>query len=270
MTTTQGISTTFGITEIMRIFFPKLINQVLTFIKKEDTDVDGTSFDMTVSIAGNFFSYTLDNGNKLTVSSDEIKTPMIRADIADDMSISINIDEIKFLKEFMPLVIGRTISSGMLGNDLTGTDFSFVMEIDGRKYSYIAKNGSEIKVLDSDQESPMARMIINKTDLEKLIAIDNIDLLLSAGNNINKTRYDALSQIKGKIDTELKNNDGSSSAFTFILNGSATPTTKFLMKTSDFIKITKKEAHPVNLFMTGAMAIEGDIGFAMSIQPLFV
>ena len=269
MSTTARINATFGLTEIMCMFFPKLINQALNLTNKDDTGAEGTSFDMTVSIAGKTFSYSLNNGKNLTVSTNEIETPMIKANIADDMSISINIDETKFLKEFMPIVVGKTLASGVLGDDLNGTDFSFVMEIDDQKYSYIAKNGSDIQVLESDQESPMARMIINKTDLEKLIAIDNIDLLLSAGNNISKTRYNALSQIKGKIDTELKNNDGSSSAFTFILNGSATPTTRFLMKTSDFVKITKKEAHPVNLFMTGAMAIEGDIGFAMSIQPLF-
>ncbi len=269
MSNAARINATFGLKEVMCMFFPKLITQTLVMTNMEDTGLDGTSFDMTVSIAGEIFSYTLSNGKDLSVSTDEINSPMIRADVADDMSISINIEETKFLREFMPLVIGKTIGSGMLGEELNGTDFSFVMEIDDQKYSYIAKNGSDIQVLESDQESPMARMIINKSDLERLIAIDNIDLLLSAGNNISKTRYNALSQIKGKINTELKNNDGSSSAFTFILNGSTTPTTKFLMKTSDFVKITKKDVHPVNLFMTGAMAIEGDIGFAMSIQPLF-
>ncbi len=270
MSTTTRINANFGITEIMSIFFPKLINQALNLTKKDDTGAEGTNFDMTVKIAGKAFSYTLRNGKTLTVTTDEIATPMIRADVSDDMSISINIGEIKFLKEFMPLVIGRTISSGIIGDSLDGTDFSFVMEIDDRKYSYIAKNGSDIQVLETDQESPMARMIINRKDLEKLIAIDNIDLLLGAGNNISKTRYEALSTIKGKIDTELQNNDGSSSSFTFILNGSSTPTTKFLMKTSDFVKISKKEANPVTLFMSGSMAIEGDIGFAMSIQPLFI
>ncbi len=268
MNTTSRIKTTFDLTEIMHNLFPKLINQALIFTNKDDTVSEGSSFDMTLSIAGRSFSYTLDNGKSLTISTDAI-APMIKADIADDMSISIDIDETKFLKEFMPLVIGKTIASGISGTELKGTDFSFVMEINEKKYSYIAKNGSEIKVLETDQENPMARMIINKTDLENLIAINNIDILFSAGNNISKTRYDALKKIKGKIDTELLNDDGSTSTFTFILNGNETPATKFLMKTSDFVKITKKEAHPVNLFMTGAMAIEGDIGFAMSIQPLF-
>jgi putative sterol carrier protein len=30
-----------------------------------------------------------------------------------------------------------------------------------------------------------------------------------------------------------------------------------------------KEANPVNLFMSGAMKIEGDMAFAMATQPLF-
>jgi len=31
----------------------------------------------------------------------------------------------------------------------------------------------------------------------------------------------------------------------------------------------KKKTNPVNLFMSGAMKIEGDMSFAMATQPLF-
>jgi putative sterol carrier protein len=41
------------------------------------------------------------------------------------------------------------------------------------------------------------------------------------------------------------------------------------MNSKDTAALMRKEANPVNLFMSGAMKIEGDMSFAMATQPLF-
>ena len=41
------------------------------------------------------------------------------------------------------------------------------------------------------------------------------------------------------------------------------------MTAKDSSALMRRETNPVNLFMSGAMKIEGDMSFAMGTQPLF-
>jgi len=41
------------------------------------------------------------------------------------------------------------------------------------------------------------------------------------------------------------------------------------MTAKDTGALMRKETNPVNMFMSGAMKIEGDMAFAMGTQPLF-
>ena len=54
-----------------------------------------------------------------------------------------------------------------------------------------------------------------------------------------------------------------------ILNGATTPSSVFKMTAKDSSALMRRETNPVNLFMSGAMKIEGDMSFAMGTQPLF-
>ncbi len=154
--------------------------------------------------------------------------------------------------------------------ELAGTEFTLVVDVTGEGvYSYIVKDGKEFTIKNEAIADPMVKIALSKDDLEKMIATQNLDMLLGIQQDLSKVKYNALKSLKGSFKAELKNTDGSVYLIQTVCNGSASPNCTFKMKTEDSAKIAKKQAHPVNLFMSGAMQIEGDMAFAMQTQPLF-
>ena len=151
---------------------------------------------------------------------------------------------------------------------LEGTEFSLVIDISGTTYAYIVKDGKDFDVKEGDLDNPLVRIAVSKEDLEYMISTGNLDMLLGIQNDLSKAKYDALQRIKGTMTAEL--NDGDKT-FSIVaeLNGAKAPTATFKLSAADSSALVKKEANPVNLFMSGAMKIEGDMAFAMSTQPLF-
>lgn len=160
-------------------------------------------------------------------------------------------------------------ASGNLA-ELAGTEFTLVVDVDGEgTYSYIVKDGKDFEVKTEAIADPMVKIALSKSDLEKMIATSNLDMLLGLQQDLNKQKFNALKSLKGSFDAVLSNDDGSVFTIKTICNGIDAPNCTFKMKTEDSSKIAKKQAHPVNLFMSGAMQIEGDMAFAMATQPLF-
>lgn len=154
--------------------------------------------------------------------------------------------------------------------ELAGTEFTLVVDVTGEGvYSYIVKDGKDFTIKTEAITDPMVKIALSKDDLEKMIATSNLDMLLGIQQDLSKVKYNALKSLKGSFKAELKNTDGSMYLIQTVCNGSAAPNCTFKMKTEDSAKIAKKQAHPVNLFMSGAMQIEGDMAFAMQTQPLF-
>lgn len=180
--------------------------------------------------------------------------------------ISIN----KLLKELSPQLSKEGLASNGKLDELAGTEFTLVVEINGHgTYSYIVKDGKDFDVKTEAIDSPMVKISLTKDDMEKMIATNNLDMLLGLQQDLSKAKYNALKSLKGSFIAELKNDDGSVFVINTVCNGADSPACTFKMKTTDSVAIAKKQAHPVNLFMSGAMQIEGDMAFAMSTQPLF-
>jgi putative sterol carrier protein len=102
-----------------------------------------------------------------------------------------------------------------------------------------------------------------------MIQTKNLDMILGIQNDINKAKYNALSSLKGSFTAEVANDDGTTFVIKAILNGAEQPHSVFRMSATDTQALMRKETNPVNLFMSGAMKIDGDMSFAMATQPLF-
>jgi len=87
---------------------------------------------------------------------------------------------------------------------------------------------------------------------------------------LNKTKYETVKSLNGSFKAELSNDDGTNYLIDVMFNGAQEPSAVFRMKTTDSALMMRKEQNPVNLFMAGAMQIEGDMQFSMATQPLFV
>jgi putative sterol carrier protein len=175
----------------------------------------------------------------------------------------------ELLTEISPNIAKEAIQSSGAEKELAGTVFSLVVEVSGEKYSYLVKDGRDFDIKQGDIDSPLVRVKIDKSNLEKMITTKSLDMLLGIQSDLNKQKYTALKGLKGSFTAELTNDDGSVTTIETILNNALEPRAVFKMKTSDSISLVRKETNPVNLFMSGAMKIEGDMAFAMSTQPLF-
>lgn len=173
------------------------------------------------------------------------------------------------LLKVSPEIVRESILTSGADRELSGTEFSLVVDVSGEKYSYRVKNGTDFDIRQADIDAPMVRVKIDRDSIEKMIKTNSLDMFLGMQSDLNKNKYTILKNMKGSFVAELTNDDGSILAIETIFNNVVEPKAVFKMKTADSIALTRKETNPVNLFMSGAMRIEGDMAFAMSTQPLF-
>ncbi len=175
----------------------------------------------------------------------------------------------KLLSEVMPSVAKEQLASSNAATDLAGTEITMVVDVSGETYSYTLKNGADVEFKKEDISNPKLRLKITREEMEKMIKSGNLDMILGIQNDLNKAKYNALNSLKGSFVAEITNDDGSVVKLQAILNGANEPSSVFKMSAKDTSALMRKETNPVNLFMSGAMKIEGDMAFAMATQPLF-
>ncbi|MBP7738246.1 MAG: SCP2 sterol-binding domain-containing protein [Spirochaetes bacterium] len=175
----------------------------------------------------------------------------------------------KLFAEIMPSVSKDMLASSNAATDLAGTEITMVVDVSGEQYSYTLKNGANVEFKKGDIANPKLRLKVSKDDIEKMIKTQNLDMILGIQNDLNKAKYNALNSLKGSFVAEITNDDGSIVKLQAILNGANDPSSVFKMSAKDTSALMRKETNPVNLFMSGAMKIEGDMAFAMGTQPLF-
>ncbi len=175
----------------------------------------------------------------------------------------------KLLSEIMPSVAKDQLANSNAATDLAGTEITMVVDVSGDQYGYTLKNGANVEFKKGDIDNPKLRLKVSKEDMEKMIKTQNLDMILGIQNDLNKAKYNALNSLKGSFVAEITNDDGSVMKLQAILNGAIDPSSVFKMSAKDTSALMRKETNPVNLFMSGAMKIEGDMAFAMGTQPLF-
>ncbi len=185
------------------------------------------------------------------------------------MNIPTDISIKELLTEVSPKMAKEMLEESGKVAELAGTEFALVVDVSGEIYSFRVKDGTDFDVQQADLDDAQARVMITKEDLEKMIATNNLDMLMGMQSDLSKSKYDTLTRLKGCMVAELENEDGSIFTIKAVMNGTEMPTATFKMKTSDSAALMRKEASPVTMFMGGQMKIEGDMAFAMSTQPLF-
>lgn len=185
------------------------------------------------------------------------------------MNIPSNLTVKEFLSNFLPEYTRNELKNGKAAAELAGTTITMVIESGSEIYNYVIKDGSTIEGKPGDSKA-MLKMKISPADFEKMISLKGLDMILGISNGLTKLKYNALNSLKGSFIAELTGDDGSIVNIEAILNGELQPRCTFKMTVADSAALMRKDTNPVNLFMSGAMKIEGDMGFGMATQPLFV
>lgn len=174
-----------------------------------------------------------------------------------------------FLTSVYPKVSAEMAATNPSSSELSGCTITMVISVNGESHSYIVKDGKTIEYKAGEIEKPMLKLKITKDELDKMIKTENLDMILGMQNGLNKAKYNALNSLKGSFLAAVTNDDGFVFNIDATLNNAESPRSIFRMTASDSSALMRKDTNPVNLFMSGAMKIEGDMAFAMATQPLF-
>ena len=177
-------------------------------------------------------------------------------------------DAFELIPKLSKRIIEESPKAAEISKEMQGTNFSFVADIEGTQYGLTIKDGKDISISDKPIEKPMVKVTSSIHDLEKFISIKSFDAMFQDGNSINKAKYNTIASVNGTISFEFLNDDESVSNIKITFNGAESPLSKIKIKSSDLRALITKEQNPINLFMSGGIALEGDMSLPMALQPL--
>ena len=182
-------------------------------------------------------------------------------------TITVNVKEL--LTEFIPKLAKEYIQMRGAQEELKGTELKLMLDISGSLYSYIIKDGVDFDVKEGTIDNPQVRISFPLESMSKMADMKNIDMLISMQKQLTRKKYDLLCDLKGTSVFQIKNPDETTSEITATFNSAEKPNAVLRLSMQDANLISSGKESPINLFMSGKMKIEGDMAFAMKLQPLF-
>ena len=184
-------------------------------------------------------------------------------------SIPVDTSVKELLTKVMPDLTKQAFAESNAAAEFAGTEITMQVDMPTSSYGYVLKDGKDIDVKEGKLDSPMVVLKVTEEDIQKMIQNQELDMLLGMTTDLNQSKYNCIKNISGGFNAKLANEDGSIYDIGVLFNGANTYKTTIRMKTADSTSLMRKEANPMSLFMAGGMQIEGDMAFALSVQPLF-
>jgi putative sterol carrier protein len=183
-------------------------------------------------------------------------------------TITVNVKEL--LTEFIPRLAKEYVQMRGTQEELKGTELRLTIDISGGVYSYIIKDGVDFEVKEGDLDNPQVRISLPLESMSKMADMKNIDMLIGMQKQLTRKKFELLSELKGTSVFQIKNSDDTISEIAVTFNNAQPPKALLRLSMQDANLISNGKESPVNLFMSGKMKIEGDMAFAMKLQPLFM
>ncbi|MBS3755012.1 MAG: hypothetical protein KGY56_04870 [Desulfobacterales bacterium] len=126
----------------------------------------------------------------------------------------------ELLTEYGPKMVRESVENQGRTEELKGTEFTLVIDVDGEKYSFVVRDGTDVQVgTDKDLDNAMVRYMISRDELERMIDSQQLDMLLGIITDLNQQKYQTL---QGKTSHRLSAGE---SEFPAILLGHGRPDT---------------------------------------------
>lgn len=182
-------------------------------------------------------------------------------------TISVNVRDL--LTEAVPKLAREYIKLRGAQEELKGTELTLTLDISGSLYSYIIEDGVNFDVKEGSIDNPKVQISFSLESISKMLDMKNIDMLIGMQRQLTRKKYDVLSGLKGTSVFQITNSDGTVSEITATFNATQNPKAVLKLSLENANLINSGKENPMNLFMAGKMKIEGDMGFALKLQPLF-
>jgi len=183
-------------------------------------------------------------------------------------TITVNVKEL--LTQFIPKLAKEYVQMRGAQEELKGTELKLTLDISGGLYSYTIKDGVDFDVKEGNINNPHVCISLPLESMSKMADMKNIDMLIGMQKQLTRKKFELLSELKGTSVFLIKNPDETTSEITAIFNRAEKPNAVLRLSMQDANLISSGKESPINLFMSGKMKIEGDMTFAMKLQPLFV
>lgn len=156
---------------------------------------------------------------------------------------------------------------------MQGKEFTLQFDVDGQKFGIRVKDGKDMEVVEGGLPKPMIEVTVPETVWRYFISGGvGAGMDLTGGGNVTPSdllrRYEKLQTTTGKINMEIKNDDGNTIPVSMVFNGTPEPAAAMKIGLADFIAMQQKKVDGPTLFMTGKLSIDGDMLFLMNLQSL--
>ncbi|MDY6903560.1 MAG: SCP2 sterol-binding domain-containing protein [Thermodesulfobacteriota bacterium] len=185
-----------------------------------------------------------------------------------EQTFTVTVDVRELLTVFIPKLARQFVAIGGMAEELKGTELTMNVDVSGSVYGYHIKDGVDFDIKEGAIDNPMVHLSISLEGMAKLADMKYIDMLIGAQGQLSKEKNSILATLKGICDFNLKHDDGEVTRLTVTFNGAETPRTAISISMDDVAALGSGKELPVQLFMNGRMAVDGDIAFAMALQPL--
>ncbi len=189
---------------------------------------------------------------------------MAQFNVPEDVSVE------DFFKNQVPAQF-PDLAAGVDLSTLAGKEFKLQFDVDGNKYCLNIKGGKEVEVIEGGVDAPALSIALSEGDWRDAVTGklgEVIDRFTDPAELSNENTFNTILSTKGKLDVELKKDDGSTMPFTMVFGGQPAPEAAIKLNLADWVAMQKGEANGPNLVMTGKMEFTGDMMFLMGLQSL--
>ncbi len=186
-----------------------------------------------------------------------------------EQTFTITVDVTEMLTEFIPKLARQFIAMRGPDETLKGTNLTLTVDVSGTRCSYIIKDGQTFDVKEGDLENPMVFISIPMEGVSRMADMKNIDMLIGMQSQLSREKHSALSGLKGTCVYKIKHPDGQETVITAVFNGARQPAATLKLGIETVRALTSRQESPIQMFMNGKLQIEGEMAFAMAMQPLF-
>ncbi|MFO8049842.1 MAG: SCP2 sterol-binding domain-containing protein [Desulfosudaceae bacterium] len=184
-------------------------------------------------------------------------------------TFTITVDVDTLMTEFIPKLARQFMALQNTADQLEGTSLTLTVDISGSRYSYSITGGRDFEASRGELDNPMVFLSIPLESLARLADMENIDMLLGMQSQLTREKHAILSGLKGTCKYVMTHPDGEETTITAVFNGADTPAATFKLALEDARDLTARRESPIQLFMNGKLQIDGEMAFAMTLQPLF-
>lgn len=187
------------------------------------------------------------------------------ATVPEDISVQ------DYFLDFVPENFGKELQeSGVEG--LEGTELNAQFEITGEgggTYTVNVKDGKEVTTSEGPADGPNIAVTLDVDAWRDAVTGklgSAADLFTDITQLTDPKRLEAVNSLQGTVDLVLTKEDGSTFNVKLVFNTADSPSVEISSSVDVWGQIMSKETDAPRAFMSGQLAIKGDMPFALSLN----